>query len=92
MNSLALWMPPEEDFHRWRELTNNDFTLAEYKEQIDALAKSAEDMGYQVVVVRWTVERMREALQARGFENTTENRAVLISEAGADQEINNDEC
>ena len=68
------------------------FTLAEYKEQINALAKSAEDMGYQVVVVRWTVERMREALQARGFENTTENRAVLISEAGADQEINNDEC
>ena len=88
LTEVALWKFPPEDFEAWVELTGNDFTLDEYRETLDRTASDLRNDGIIVVWVPWSVEKMIDELSERGLENTTENRAMLIGEAGSEREQN----
>ena len=86
MDRGALGQFPDEELEAWQEFTGNTFTLNEYKTQLAYLAESAEEMGCRIQLVSASVAELAEELARRGLDNTTENRARVISELSTKEE------
>ena len=72
---------PFSEFEAWRKFTDNEEfqNMHQYLDMHNSLISSFEAAGEAVIKVRMTVDEMAARLEAAGFENTTENRAAILT-------------
>ena len=78
---VCFWDFPYEEFQRLRTFTDNEefANMHDYQDMLFSLISSFEAAGEEVIKVRMTVDEMASRLEAAGFENTTENRAAILT-------------
>lgn len=78
---VCFWDFPYEEFQRWRTFTDNEefANMHDYQDMLFSLISSFEAAGEAVIKVRMTVDEMAARLEAAGLDNTTENRATILT-------------
>ena len=90
---VCVWDFPRDDFEQWRVFTDN-LEFNNYHEYLDmhySLISSFEAAGHEIIKICLTVEQMQMRLEAAGLDNTTENRATILTMEynGDDEETTN---
>tara|TARA_B100000686_G_scaffold71644_1_gene77378 strand:+ start:483 stop:773 length:291 start_codon:yes stop_codon:yes gene_type:complete len=90
---VCVWDFPRDDFEQWRVFTDN-LEFNNYHEYLDmhySLISSFEAAGHEIIKICLTVEQMAARLEAAGLDNTTENRATILTMEynGDDEETTN---
>tara|TARA_B100000519_G_scaffold65928_1_gene55986 strand:- start:391 stop:681 length:291 start_codon:yes stop_codon:yes gene_type:complete len=78
---VCVWEFPFSEFEAWRTFTDNEEfqNMHQYLEMHYSLISSFEAAGHEIIKICLTVEQMQMRLEAAGFENTTENRAAILT-------------